>query len=130
MLLVDKALKYCNDVESGKEITTDEVKQQCKIFIDDYNINQYEDDFEFCFSEIKLKIINNLLKLFNYATGYVAGKQVLEGLEGFQALFLCAIFGWRYKNDLDKFRYRDVVLFIPRKNTLSLIHISEPTRRS
>lgn len=121
MLLVDKALKYCNDVESGKEITTDEVKQQCKIFIDDYNINQYEDDFEFCFSEIKLKIINNLLKLFNYATGYVAGQQVLGGLEGFQALFLCAIFGWRYKNDLDKFRYRDVVLFIPRKNTKTFI---------
>ena len=63
----------------------------------------------------------NLLKLFNYATGCVAGKQVLEGLEGFQCLFLCAIFGWRYKNNKKKFRYRDVVLFIPRKNAKTFI---------
>lgn len=121
MKLFDKALEYCNDVDSGKEITTKEVKQQCKIFMDDYNINQYEDDFEFYFSEEKLSIINNLLKLFNYATGFVAGENILEGLAGFQALFLCAIFGWRYKNDIDKFRYRDVVLFIPRKNAKTFI---------
>lgn len=121
MLLLDKALKYCEDVFNDDEITTGEVKQQCTIFIDDYNINQYKDEFEFCFCEDKLKIINNLLKLFNYATGFVAGKQVLEGLEGFQALFLCAIFGWRYKNDFNKFRYRDVILFIPRKNAKTFI---------
>lgn len=121
MILLEKALKYCEDVENGSEITTDEVKKQCQLFIDDYKINQYKENFEFCFSEKKLKRINNLLKLFNYATGFVAGKQVLEGLEGFQALFLCAIFGWRYKRDLKKFRYRDVVLFIPRKNAKTFI---------
>jgi phage terminase large subunit-like protein len=121
MILLKKALKYCEDVASGKEITTDEVKQQCKLFMDDYKTNQYMDDFEFCFSEKKLKIIDNLLKLFNYATGYVAGLCVLNGLVGFQALFICALFGWRYKNDQDKFRYRDIVLFIPRKNTKTFI---------
>lgn len=121
MILLDKALKYCDDVLNDREITTDEVKQQCKIFLDDYYIGQYEDDFEFEFNKEKLKIINNLLRLFNYATGFVAGKQVLEGLEGFQALFLCAIFGWRYKTDSNKFRYRDVVLFIPRKNAKTFI---------
>ncbi len=121
MILLDKALKYCDDVLNNREITTDEVTQQCKIFLDDYNVNQYKDDFEFKFSKKKLRVINNLLKLFNYATGFVAGKQVLEGLEGFQALFLCAIFGWRYKNDSNKFRYRDVVLFIPRKNAKTFL---------
>lgn len=121
MILLDKALKYCNDVLEGKEITTDEVKLQCKTFLDDYYKNQYLDEFEFCFSEKKLKKINNLLKLFNYATGFIAGKQVLEGLEGFQCLFLAAIFGWRYKNNKKKFRYRDVVLFIPRKNAKTFI---------
>ena len=55
MILLDKALKYCNDVLEGKEITTDEVKLQCKIFLDDYYKNQYLDEFEFCFSEKKLK---------------------------------------------------------------------------
>lgn len=121
MILLDKALKYCEDVIAGREITTIEVTLQCSIFIQDYYVRQYEDNFEFYFSEKKLKKINNLLKLFNYATGFVAGKQVLEGLEGFQALFLCAIFGWRYKENKKKFRYRDVVLFIPRKNAKSFI---------
>lgn len=121
MILLDKALKYCKDVVEGKEITTIEVGLQCSIFIQDYYKRQYEEDFEFYFNEKKLKKINNLLKLFNYATGFVAGKPVLEGLAGFQALFLCAIFGWRYKENKKKFRYRDVVLFIPRKNAKSFI---------
>lgn len=121
MILLDKALQYCKDVIEGKEITTWEVKKQCSIFVLDYYENQYKDDFEFCFCEKKIKKINNLLKLFNYATGFVAGRQVLEGLEGFQALFLCAIFGWRYKKNKKKFRYRDVILFIPRKNAKSFI---------
>lgn len=120
MLLLDKALKYAKDVVDGKEITTKEVKQQCQIFLDDYYEKQYDESFEFCFDEDKLLVINNLLKLFNFATGFIKGN-VLEGLVGFQALFLCAIFGWRYKNDRDKFRYRDVVLFIPRKNAKTFI---------
>lgn len=121
MILLDKALKYAKDVVEGREITTVEVTLQCSIFIQDYYERQYKEDFEFYFDEKKLKKINNLLKLFNYATGFVAGKQVLEGLEGFQALFICAIFGWRYKKNKKKFRYRDVILFIPRKNAKSFI---------
>ncbi|MCJ8173968.1 terminase large subunit [Clostridium botulinum] len=121
MILLDKALKYATDVVEGREITTIEVKLQCSIFIQDYYERQYEEEFEFYFDKKRLRKINNLLKLFNYATGFVAGKQVLKGLEGFQALFLCAIFGWRYKKDKNKFRYRDVVLFIPRKNAKTFI---------
>lgn len=121
MILLDKALKYCEDVLNGDEITTEEVKQQCKIFMEDYNVNQYNEEFEFKFSKKKLRVINNLLKLFKYATGFVVDKPILEELAGFQALFLCAIFGWRYKEDVDKFRYRDVVLFIPRKNSKTFI---------
>ncbi len=121
MLLLDKALKYCKDVVEGREITTEEVILQCKIFLEDYENNQYLDEFEYYFDKNKLKIINNLLKLFNFATGFVSGKNVLQGLEGFQALFLCAIFGWRFKEDSRKFRYRDAVLFIPRKNAKTFL---------
>jgi len=121
MILLERALKYCEDVTTGKEVTTVEVIVQCTIFLEDYNKNQYDKKFEFCFKENELKKINNLLKLFNYATGFVAGKQVLSGLEGFQALFLCALFGWRYKNNIKKFRYRDIILFIPRKNAKTFL---------
>lgn len=121
MILLDKALKYARDVVEGREITTTEVGLQCSIFIKDFYENQYKEDFEFYFDEKKLKKINNLLKLFNYATGFVAGKQVLKGLSGFQALLIAALFGWRYKKNKKKFRYRDVVLFIPRKNAKSFL---------
>ncbi|NOW93095.1 terminase large subunit [Clostridium beijerinckii] len=121
MKLLDDALKYCKDVIDGIEITTDEVKQQCKKFLHDYEIKQYEDKFEFFLCAKKLRIINNILKIINYATGFVAGKSVYDGIVGFQALILVAIFGWRYKNDKNKFRYRDVVLFIPRKNAKTFL---------
>lgn len=97
MKLLDDALKYCKDVIDDAEITTDEVKQQCKKFLYDYEIKQHEDNFEFFLCAKKLKIINNLLKIINYATGFVAGKSVYDGIVGFQALILVAIFGWRYK---------------------------------
>jgi phage terminase large subunit-like protein len=121
MILLDKALEYAKDVVEGRELTTIEVKLQCSIFIQDYYERQYEDDFEFYFDEKKIKRINNLLKLFNYATGFVAGKQVLKGLSGFQALLIAAQFGWRYKTNKKKFRYRDLVLFTPRKNAKSFL---------
>ena len=116
MILLDKALKYAESCVSGEEITTWEVKRQCEIFLEDYNKNQYEDNFEFYFDENKLKKVNNLLKLFNMATGFNENESALSAIWGFQALLLVNIFGWRYKNDSKRFRYREVLLFIPRKN--------------
>ena len=54
--------------------------------------------------------------MLNFATGFVAGKEVLENLSGFQAFFIANIFGWRYKHKSYKFRYNDITLFIARKN--------------
>ena len=116
MILLDKALKYAEDCVSGKEITTWEVKRQCEIFLEDYNKNQHDDNFEFYFDEDELKKVNNLLKLFNMATGFNENESALSAIWGFQALLLVNIFGWRYKNDTKRFRYREVLLFIPRKN--------------
>lgn len=121
MILIENAIQYANDVVNGIEITTKEVMQQCKIFIDDYNNRQYEDDFEFYFDEDNLVIISNLLKLLNFATGFVAEKQVLENLVLFQCFFIANIFGWRYKDRPEKFRYNDNTLFIARKNAKTAI---------
>lgn len=115
-MLLKGALKYANDVVEGKEITTWEVKAQCKIFLNDYINRQYKDDFIFYFDEDQLEIINNLLKLLNFATGFVAGKPVLENLATFQCFFIANVFGWRYKDRPEKFRYNDNTLFIARKN--------------
>lgn len=115
MILLDRAIRYAERVIAGKEITTKEVIIQCKWFLIDLE-KQYDDDFKFYFDEDKLRIINNLLKLFNFATGFVAGKQVLENLEDFQCFFLANIFGWRFKDKPEKFRYNDITLYIARKN--------------
>lgn len=116
LILLDRALEYANDVVDGKEITTWEVEEQCKIFLNDYNNRQYEQDFEYYFDEEELQVYNDLLKLFNFATGFVAGKQVLENLVGFQCFFIANIFGWRFKDKPYKFRYNNNTLFIARKN--------------
>ena len=116
MILLERALQYCEDVISGKEITTKEVIQQVEIFISDYNINQYKDDFKYYADEKELLKVNNLLKLFTYATGFVAGKQVLEYLTGFQCFLLCGVFLFRFKDNPHKFKHNDITLFISRKN--------------
>lgn len=116
MILLDKALEYAKECISGDNTTTWEVRKQCEIFLEDYKVNQYKDDFEFYFDEKKLKKVNNLLKLFNMATGFNENESVLSAIWGFQALLLVNIFGWRYKNNSKRFRYREALLFIPRKN--------------
>ena len=93
MILLEKALKYAEDCVEGREITTLEVKKQCEIFLNDYKVNQYKDEFKFYFDEKKLKKVNNLLKLFNMATGFNENESALSAIWGFQALLLVNIFG-------------------------------------
>lgn len=121
MILLDKAIKYANDVVKGKEITTKEVIIQCQWFLKDLN-RQHNDDFKYYFDNKEVEKIESILKLINFATGLgVVRKCVLEGLWGFQAFFLVNIFGWRFKNDNKKFRYKDITLFIPRKNAKTFL---------
>lgn len=127
MILLERSLEYANAVIEDKEITTWEVKKQCEIFLYDYNTRQFEEDCLFYFDEKKLKVINNLLKLLNYATGFVAGKQVLEHLSLYQCFLIANIFGWRFKDNSLKFKHSDITLFISRKNaktaTVAIIFI-------
>lgn len=116
MILLERAIRYAENVVAGKEVTTKEVIIQCKWFLKDLEENQYNENFQYYFDKNKLKIINNLLKLFNFATGFVAGKQILTNLADFQCFFLANIFGWRFKDNPNKFRYNDITLYIARKN--------------
>ncbi|WMI80913.1 terminase large subunit [Anaerotignum sp. MB30-C6] len=127
MILLERAVKYAKDVVAGKEITTKEVICQCKIFLMDYEERQYAEEFQYYFDEKELKKINNLLKLFNYATGFVAGKQVLAYLGPYQCFLITNVFAWRFKDNSKKFKHNDITLFIARKNaktnTVALIFI-------
>ena len=120
-MLLEKAKEYAQDCVSGKEITTFEVKTQCKWFLEDLE-KQNNDYYPYYFDTKQIGIIEGILKLLNFATGlHIVGKSIYEGLENFQAFFIANIFGWRYKTDAKKYRYREVDLFIPRKNTKTFL---------
>lgn len=120
-MLLEKAKQYANDCISGKEITTFEVQTQCKWFLEDLE-KQNNDYYPYYFDTKVISIIEGILKLLNFATGLnVIGKSIYDGLENFQAFFIANIFGWRYKTDSKKYRYREVDLFIPRKNTKTFL---------
>lgn len=120
-MLLEKAKEYANDCISGKEITTFEVKKQCEWLLEDLE-KQNNDYYPYYFDTKQIGIIEGILKLLNFATGLgVTGKSIYDGLENFQAFFIANIFGWRYKTDSKKYRYREVDLFIPRKNTKTFL---------
>lgn len=120
-MLLEKAKQYAEDCINGKEVTTFEVKTQCKWFLEDLE-KQSNDYYPYYFDTKQIEIIEGILKLLNFATGlHIVGKSIYEGLENFQAFFIANIFGWRYKSDSKKFRYREVDLFIPRKNTKTFL---------
>jgi len=120
-MLLEKAKKYAKDVISGKELTTFEVKTQCEWFLKDLEIYR-KPGYLYYFDRKEIKIIEGILKLLNFATGlHVVGVPIHDGLENFQAFFLANIFGWRFKKNPSKYRYRDVTMFIPRKNAKTFI---------
>lgn len=120
-MLLEKARQYAEDCINEREITTFEVKTQCKWFLEDLD-KQNNDYYPYYFDTKKISIIEGILKLLNFATGLnVVGQSIYEGLENFQAFFIANIFGWRHKTDSNKFRYREVDLFIPRKNAKTFL---------
>ena len=120
-MLLEKAKQYAKDCISGKEITTFEVKKQCEWFLKDLE-KQNNEYYPYFFDTDFLMTVEGILKLLNFARGlHVQGKSIYEGLQNFQCFFLANIFGWRYKTDKKKYRYREVDLFIPRKNAKSFL---------
>ncbi|ODG93729.1 terminase [Gottfriedia luciferensis] len=114
--LLKKARRYADNVISGSEITTPEVKKQCEIFINDIENRQHDDEFLFYFDEEKIQGIEGILNVITFATGFSAGQTLMSGLADFQCFFITNVFGWRFKEDSNRFRYRDNTLWIPRKN--------------
>lgn len=121
MKLLDMSIQYAEDVISGKELAPEEVKIQCEWFLRDLE-REKKEDYPYFLSMKHLKIVENLLKLLNFATGLnIVGTPILYGLHPFQAFFIVNIFGWRFKNDENKFKHRDITMFIPRKNAKTFL---------
>lgn len=120
MILEDKALQYCRDVISGKELAPPEVKIQCQWTLEELE-KRIDDDSQYYIDYDFLEKVEGIFRLLNFATGInnVIGTPILSGLHGFQAYFFYCVFGWKFKSNPSKYRYRDITLFIPRKNAKS-----------
>lgn len=112
LLLLEKAIKYAEDVCNGKEITTIYVKKQCAIFLKDVR----GENEKYIIDHDLLEKIEKLLKIMNMPTGFNKGEKVFDALAGFQCLVITAIFGVKLKSDITRRRYKTFTLFIPRKN--------------
>ena len=120
-MLYEKSLQYAKDVVSGKEVTTPEVVWECKRFLNLLK-EQKKKSCLYYYDEEKIKTIDEILKLMNMASGIgVTGKPIYDSLAPFQCFFLSNVFGWRFKANRNKFKYREITLFIPRKNAKTFI---------
>lgn len=107
----NKALDFCR-VSVSKDTTPKYVKLQMQEFID---ICEDKSD-KYKISEVKLKQVNNILKLLVMPKGLKAGQTLYESTTGYQWLFYTAILCTVYRENPKKRRYEIGVLEICRKN--------------
>lgn len=120
--LEQQALQYCLDVVNGVELAPPEVIAQCQWTLDEIK-EQHNDDFPYFIDHDMIQFVEDILSLLNFATGIdnVIGERVIDKLHGYQAYFFYSVFGWKYKNNPKKYRWRDICLFIPRKNAKTFL---------
>ncbi len=107
----NKAYDFCK-ISVNQDTTPKYVKLQMKEFI---NIAE-EKDNKYTISEVKLKQVNNILKLLVMPKGLKAGQTLYECTTGYQWLFYIAILCTVYRDNTKKRRYEVGVLEICRKN--------------
>ena len=107
----NKALEFCN-IAVNQDTTPKYVKLQMLEFIE---IASGKNN-KYTISEIKLKQVNNILKLLVMPKGLKAGQTLYECTTGYQWLFYIAILCTVYRDNPKKRRYEIGVLEICRKN--------------
>ena len=107
----NKAYDFCKTAVK-QETTPKYVKLQMQEFI---NVCEGKDS-KYIISEVKLKQVNNVLKLLIMPKGLKAGQTLYESTTGYQWLFYVAILCTVYRDNPKKRRYEIGVLEICRKN--------------
>lgn len=102
-------LIYARDVVKGEINVCRDVRLACQRFINQYENQEWERVFDERFPQHVL----NFASVLKHTKGHQAGEHIV--LEPFQIFFICAVYGFRSKKDLNKRMVTDVILFIPRK---------------
>ena len=107
----NKAYEFCK-ISVNQDTTPKYVKLQMQEFIDTVE----DKDKKYKINEVKLKQVNNILKLLVMPKGLKAGQTLYECTTGYQWLFYIAILCTVYRDNTKKRRYEIGVLEICRKN--------------
>lgn len=116
-ILNHKAYRYAVDVINNKFVAGKYIKIQCQRFLDDLN----NPDCKYYLDVKEMKLVTNLTKLINMATGLKVGVSAHDALADFQWFFLINALCWRYKDKPEKRRYEKSVLLIARKSGKSFL---------
>lgn len=108
--LLEPAFKYATAVVRGDKLACEDVKIACQRFLD--MVERKDAPYEFV--PAKAEHILKFAKFCRHVKGPDAGKSI--ELEGFQVLFLAAVYGFRNKSDHSIRWVTDVILFVPRKS--------------
>ena len=108
--LLEPAFKYATAVVRGDQLACEDVRIACQRFLD--MVERKDAQYEFV--PVKAEHILKFAKFCRHVKGPDAGKSI--ELEGFQVLFLAAIYGFRNKKDHSIRWVTDVILFVPRKS--------------
>lgn len=108
--LLEPAFQYAIGVTRGDIAACEDVRLACQRFLD--MAERKDAPYEFVPS--KAEHILKFVKFCNHVKGTEAGKQIQ--LQGFQVLFLAAIYGFRDRSDHSRRWTTDVILFVPRKS--------------
>ena len=107
-----KAYLYAYGVVNGEINAGKYIKKQCKefLYIAEDNHDKYFLDLD------EYKMIKNVTKLMNMASGLRSGQTVHDSLAGFQWLFIVAILCIKHRDIPTKRRYETATLLIARKS--------------
>lgn len=108
--LLEPGFQYAIGVVRGDILACEDVRLACQRFLD--MVERKDAPYEFV--PAKAEHVLKFVKFCKHIKGPDAGKPI--ELQGFQVMFLAAIYGFRDKKDHSKRWVTDVILFVPRKS--------------
>ncbi len=105
----EDGVRYAHSVAKGDIEVCKDVQLACQRFIDNYENKEWE----WVFDQRAPAHVLTFAATLVHTKGHQAGKPI--ELEPFQIFFICAVYGFRSKKDINRRMVTDVILFIPRK---------------
>lgn len=106
------AYKYCKRIADGKVPSNKWMILFAKKFINDIEKSK-DDDYPYFFDVQKAQFIEEFIYQLRYTEGLKVGKNIK--LADFQANIVQNSFCWRLKEDKSIYRYREIIVYLPRK---------------